>query len=99
MGQLIEIYQNFTSPTAGKITFKELGVTNEKCTETHSQCDFNGETIVDNTDNYGNSTFVLMDREKLAKLEHRQESQLVIHAKFPEVMHLIAEDSQNNFFK
>jgi hypothetical protein len=139
MGQLIEINQGeilvkFTSPTAGKITFKELGITNdqlvleggflrlkfdmegigehsyfavptievaytEKCAETHWQCEFNGVTIVDKLDHHGNSTVLLMNRKKLAELEHRHENQLVVHAEFPEVVHLIAEDSYINFFK
>lgn len=139
MGQLIEINQGevkvkFTSPTKGKITFKELGITDdqlvldggflrllfdmegikeldyfavptievaykEKCAETHWQCDFNEETILDKIDNHGNSTVMLLDRKKLSALEHRHENNLTVHAEFPEKVHLIAAESYINFFK
>ncbi len=139
MGQLIEINQGevlvkFTSPTKGKITFAELGISDdqlvldggflrlkfdlegigehdyfavptievaykENCSETHWQCDFNGETIVDKTDHHGHSTVLLMNRKKLSELEHRHENKLVIHAEFPEPVHVIASESYINFFK
>jgi hypothetical protein len=139
MGQLIEINQGeivvkFTSPTTGKVTFKDLGISDdqlvldggflrlkfdmegigehdyfavptvevgykENCAETHWQCDFNGETILDKTDHHGHSTVLLMSRKKLSELEHRHENELVIHAEFPEAVHLIASDSYINFFK
>jgi len=139
MGQLIEVNQGevnvkFTSPTKGKITFEELGLTDdqlvldggflrlrfdlegigehdyfavptvevaykENCAETHWQCDFNGETIVDKKDHHGHSTVLLLNRKKLSELEHRHENELVIHAEFPEAVHLKAADSYINFFK
>jgi hypothetical protein len=139
MGQVIEINQGeivvkFTSPTKGKVTFKDLGITDdqlvldggflrlkfdmegigehdyfavptvevaykENCAETHWQCDFNEETILDKTDHHGHSTVLLMNRKKLAELEHRHENQLVVHAEFPEAVHLLSEDSYINFFK
>jgi hypothetical protein len=92
MGQLIEMNQGeikvkFTSPTKGKITLKDLGISDEQlvldggflrlifdmegigehdyfavptieiayqenCAETHWQCDFNKETILDKADHY-----------------------------------------------
>lgn len=67
--------------------------------ETHWQCDFNGETILDKTDHYGNSTVILLDRNKLAKLEHHHENKLVLHAEFPESVKLVPERSYINFFK
>jgi hypothetical protein len=71
----------------------------ENMDETHWQCDFNGETILDKTDNHGNSTIILMDRKKLAELEHHHENTLILHAEFPEGVHIVAEDSYINFFK
>jgi hypothetical protein len=139
MGQLIEINQGevvvkFTSPTAGKISFSDLGIKpenlsfeggflrlvfdmegigehhyfamptfevsyKENMSETHWKCDFNGETILDKTDNHGNSTVILMNRKKLSELEHHHENVLVLHAEFPEGVHINAETSYINFFK
>ncbi|MFT5779399.1 MAG: hypothetical protein ACI837_002357 [Crocinitomicaceae bacterium] len=139
MGQLIEINQGevavkFTSPTKGKITFAELGLTDEQlvldggflrlrfdlegigahdyfavptvevaykenCAETLWLCEFNGETIVDKKDHHGHSTVVLLKRTKLENLEHRHENKLIIHAEFPEAVHLVASESYINFFK
>lgn len=139
MGQLIEVNQGevivkFTAPTKGKITFEELGITddqlvldggflrllfdmegisehdyfavptveiayNEKVAETHWQCEFNGETILDKFDHHGNSTVLLLNRDKLSSLEHHHENKLIIHAEFPEKVHLSASGSYINFFK
>lgn len=67
--------------------------------ETHWQCDFNGTTILDKTDHYGDSTVILLSREKLAALEHHHENKLVLHAEFPEAVNILAEQSYINFFK
>lgn len=71
----------------------------EKMKETHWQCDFNGETILDKNDNHGNSTIILLDRKKIASLEHHHENKLIIHAEFPEGVHVEASKSYINFFK
>lgn len=71
----------------------------ENCAETHWQCDFNGETILDKTDHHGHSTVLLLDRKKISSLEHHHQNSLIIHAEFPEKVHLVAEDSYVNFFK
>jgi len=71
----------------------------ENMAETHWQCDFNGETILDKTNNHGNSTVILMNRKKLAELEHHHENTLILHAEFPKGVHIVAEDSFINFFK
>ena len=139
MSQSIEINQgeikvNFSSPTKGKLTFKDLGITDdqlvieggfmrlqfdmegigehdffavptielsyrENCAETHWQCDFNEETILDKMDHHGHSTVLLLNRKKIASLEHHHKNVLTIHDEFPEPVHLIAEDSYVNFFK
>lgn len=139
MGQLIEINEGevvvkFTSPTSGKISFEDLGLTTENLAfeggflrlvfdmegikehhyfqvptievtykenmgETHWQCDFNGETILDKMDNHGNSTVVLLNRKKLSELEHHHENTLILHAEFPEGVHILADSSYINFFK
>ena len=128
-----EILVKFTSPTSGKISFKDLGITKglittnggffrmvfdfegigehnyfrvptieieykEEVSETHWQCDFNGETIVDKLDHHGHSTVVLLDRDKLASLEHHHQNKLVLHAEFPQEVHIITERSAVNFF-
>jgi hypothetical protein len=139
MGQLIEINEGevlvkFTSPTAGKVTFKELGISNDQLSleggflrlvfdlegigehnyyavptvevayaenvgETHWQCDFNEETILDKMDHHGHSTVLLLDRKKISSLEHHHENKLIVHAEFPEPVHLDADKSYINIFK
>ena len=139
MGQLIEVNEGevlvkFTTPTAGKVTFKELGISNDQLVleggflrlvfdlegigehsyyavptvevaymenvgETHWQCDFNEETILDKMDHHGNSTVLLLDRKKISSLEHHHENKLIVHAEFPESVHLDAEKSYINIFK
>jgi hypothetical protein len=139
MGQNVEVNQGevivaFDAPKSGKITFKELGITNEQlvleggflrlvfnlsgikeldyyqmptieiayaenCSETHWQCEFNEETILDTMDHHGHTTVLLLNRKKLESLEHRHENTLIVHAEFPEVVHLDVEQSYINFFK
>lgn len=129
-----EIFVKFTSPTTGKISFKDLGITEEfietkggffrivfdfegigehdyfkvptieveykeEVAETHWQCDFNEETIVDKYDHHGHSTVVLLDREKIASLEHHHQNKLILHAEFPQDVHISTEKSHVNFFK
>lgn len=71
----------------------------ENCAETHWQCDFNEETILDKTDHHGHSTVLLLDRNKISNLEHHHANQLIVHAEFPEKVHLVAEECFVNFFK
>lgn len=139
MSQTIELNQgevkvNFSSPTAGKVTFAELGLKDEdlvfeggllrlvfdfegigehhyyqvptveiaykeEMAETHWQCDFNDETIIDKTDHHGHSTVILLNRNKLSSLEHHHQNALIVHGEFPEPVHVLAEGSYINFFK
>lgn len=85
-------HQYFAVPTL-EVSYKE------NCAETHWQCDFNGVTILDKVDHHGQSTVLLLDRKKMAELEHHHENTLVIHAEFPEKVHLLAEQSYINLFK
>lgn len=71
----------------------------ENCAETHWQCEFNGETILDKFDHHGNSTVLLLNKNKMSELVHHHENKLVIHAEFPEVVHLSASGSYVHFFK
>ena len=71
----------------------------EKCAETHWQCDFNGETILDKKDHHGSSTVMLMNRKKLSELEHHHENKLIVHAEFPEKVQIDTANSSINFFK
>jgi len=82
----------FQMPTISMVYDEEVG-------ETHWQCDFNGETIVDKTDHHGHSTVILLNRKKLSELVHRHENTLVLHAEFPKAVHLNTEKSVINFFK
>ena len=70
----------------------------ESVAETHWQCDFNEETILDKIDHHGKSTVLLLDREKISSLEHHHENKLIIHAEFPQKVHLSAENSYINLF-
>lgn len=139
MSQTIEVNQgeikiNFKSPTAGKLSFSDLGIKDnyiipkggflrmvfdfegigehdyfkvptieieyvEDVAETHWQCDFNEETILDKTDHYGHSTIILLNRDKLASLEQHHENTLVLHAEFPQEVHIDTSKSHINFFK
>lgn len=71
----------------------------EEMAETHWQCDFNEETILDKIDHHGHSTVILLNRNKLASLEHHHKNALIVHGEFPKGVHIIAEDSYINFFK
>ena len=139
MSQTVELNQgevkiNFSSPTEGKLSFKDLGLKDEdlvfdsgllrlvfdfegigehhyfkmptveiayaeEMAETHWQCDFNEETILDKTDHHGHSTVILLNRTKLSELEHHHKNALVVHGEFPQGVHINAEDSYINFFK
>lgn len=87
----IGAHNYFQMPTINVAYQEEMG-------ETHWQCDFNGETILDKTDHHGKSTVILINKNKLQELEHRHENALVLHGEFPKAVHIIAEDSFINFF-
>ncbi|MCO6501406.1 MAG: hypothetical protein J5I47_13680 [Vicingus serpentipes] len=70
----------------------------EEMTETHWQCDFNKETILDKTDHHGHSTIILLNRNKLSELEHHHQNKLIVHGEFPQAAHVIADKSFINFF-
>ncbi len=139
MGQMIEINEgevavNFIAPTIGKVSFSELGISNEQLSldggflrivfdlggigthdfvavptiemsyleamgETHWQCDFNGETLLDKLDHHGNATILLLKRDRLEKLEQHHENRLVLHAEFPKPVHIDVNNSFIEFFK
>ncbi len=70
----------------------------EETRGTHWQCDFNETTILDKNDNRGRSSVILLDRIKLAELEHHHENTMVIHAEFTDKVQIMAADSSINFF-
>lgn len=70
----------------------------EEVGETHWQCDFNGETLLDKMDHHGHSTVVLLNRSKMDNLEHRHENSMVLHAEFPQKVHLDVANSYINLF-
>ena len=71
----------------------------ENVGETHWQCDFNEETILDKMDHHGNSTVMLLDRKKVSSLEHHHENKLIVHAEFPESVHIDTANSFIHLFK
>ncbi len=71
----------------------------EEMEETHWQCDFNGEIISDKLDHHGHSSVILLNRDKLEKLEQHHENTLVLHAEFPKPVHLDVDNSYVNFFQ
>jgi len=71
---------------------------NKVVKETHWVCDFNRITILDKTDHYGRSTVMLLNRNKISRLEHHHENKLVVQAEFPEPVTIITKDSYINFF-
>ncbi len=128
-----EIKIKFEKPVKGKVSLKELGLTEDSITlengllrlvfdmegigehhyfqvptitiaykeevgETHWQVDFNEQTILDKTDHHGHSTVILLDRKKIAELEHHHKNQLVIHAEFPQAVHVLASESFVHLF-
>ncbi|MFT5724434.1 MAG: hypothetical protein ACI9JN_001553 [Bacteroidia bacterium] len=81
----------FKVPTINISYTEEMG-------ETHWQCDYNRTTILDKHDHHGHSTVVLLNRKKLAELEHHHKNALVLHAEFPKEVQIIANDSKIHFF-
>ncbi len=71
----------------------------EEMGETHWQCDFNEETILDKMDHHGRSTVILLNRKRLASLDHHHGNRLVLHAEFTQPAHVLADQSYINFFK
>lgn len=71
----------------------------EQVANSHWQCDFNGVTLLDKVDHFGNSTILLLDRNKLTNLEQHHENKMVLHAEFPSEVTLLANKSFINFFK
>ncbi len=81
----------FKVPTINVSYTEEMG-------ETHWQCDFNRTTILDKHDHHGRSTVVLLNRNKLADLEHHHTNSMILHAEFPKPVQIIADASQVHFF-
>lgn len=71
----------------------------EEMGETHWQCEFNEEVVLDKMDHHGRSTVILLNRKRLASLEHHHRNRLVLHAEFTQPAHLLADKSYINFFK
>ena len=139
MGQTIEINEGevlvkFNSPTIGKVSFQDLGISKEELSleggfmriafdlggigthdfvavptievsylesmgETHWQCDFNGETLLDKLDHHGRSTIILLKRTSMENLEQHHENKLILHAEFPDAVHIDVENSFIELFK
>lgn len=139
MGQTVEINEGevlvkFSSPTIGKVSFKELGISKDELSleggflriafelggigthdfvaiptievsyeesmgETHWQCDFNGETLLDKLDHHGRATIILLRRDKLENLEQHHENKLILHAEFPGSVQISPDNSYVEFFK
>jgi len=72
---------------------------NKNVAETHWQCDFNGETILDKFDHHGSKTIILIDRSKIEKLQQHHQNKLILHGEFPEPVRIIPADSSLTLFK
>jgi hypothetical protein len=71
----------------------------EEVRATHWQCEFNDEVLLDTVDHYGSTTILMLDKEKIKSLEQHHENKLIVHAEFPEKVHVIADQSYIHFFK
>jgi hypothetical protein len=71
----------------------------EKMSETHWACEFNGTTILDKLDHHGHSTVLLLNRKVLNDLEQHHENVLIVHAEFPKPASLNLKKSYIHFFK
>ncbi|MEM6630767.1 MAG: hypothetical protein AAF694_13895 [Bacteroidota bacterium] len=85
-------HQYYRMPTLEMSYKEEMG-------ETHWQCEFNEETLIDKYDHHGHCTVILLNREKMQKLEHHHVNQLILHAEFPSSVHLISKNSYVHFFQ
>lgn len=85
-------HQYYKVPTVEVAYKEEMG-------ETHWQCDFNDEIILDKMDHHGHSTVMLLNRNKLSSLEQHHKNALVVHAEFPGPVHLDATNSYINLYK
>lgn len=71
----------------------------QETTETHWQCEFNGNTILDKLDHHGRSTVMLLARTVLKDFEKRHINKLIIHAEFPEPVQLLGNQSFVHLFR
>lgn len=67
--------------------------------ETHWQCDFNGEMILDKMDNHGNSTVILLKRSEMADQLHHHNNLLVVHGEFPDNVNVDLKNSYIHLVK
>lgn len=67
--------------------------------ETHWQCDFNGEMISDKMDNHGNSTVILLQRTKMIDQLNHHENALIVHGEFPDNVEIDLDKSYINLVK
>lgn len=65
----------------------------EELGETHWQCEFNNQVVLDKKDHHGHSTILLLNKSKLNDISQRHENTLVVHGDFPSVTNLNAEES------
>ena len=56
------------------------------------------QTILDKLDHHGTSTIMLMNRSKIEELVHHHENKMIIHAEFPESVHLIGDSTFLHLF-
>lgn len=89
-------------PTNGNRSFSQIPTVEfayrENMGETHWISDFNGTTILDKLDHRGHSTIMLMNRDKIESLEQHHKNELVVHAEFPEAVHVLNSGSYVHFF-
>lgn len=65
----------------------------QKESETFWVVEFNGQQLLEKSDKSGHATILLLDRKALEKHVNRHVNSMIIHAEFPEPVHLDYEKS------
>ena len=71
----------------------------EKEGETFWEVDFNEETVIEKKDPSGHATVILLNKSKLEGHVHHHNNNLVLHAEFPDAVHISPEKSYINILK
>lgn len=95
--RMVFSFENIEENRFFKMPTFEISYT-EEMSETHWQCDFNSETILDKHDHHGRKTVVLLNRNKMDSLLNRHVNEFVLHAEFPQEVQLIPDESTVHFF-
>lgn len=67
----------------------------DKIKESEWIVEFNGENILEKKDHSGQSTVLLLNRQKMVDFVHRHENNLIIHGDFSEVVEITSNSTLN----